>query len=83
MISSKYQNSQKISYIVQIKDSNNKVVFLKWLDSSVVNLSTTNTTISWVPVLPGVYSAEVYIWNGMDSLVPLTDQSQYKIQILP
>jgi len=83
MISSKYQNSQKISYIVQIKDSNNKVVFLKWLDSSVVNLSTTNTAISWVPVLPGVYSAEVYIWNGMDSLVPLTDQSQYKIQILP
>lgn len=83
MISSKYQNSQKISYIVQIKDSNNKVVFLKWLDSSVVNLSTTNTSISWVPVLPGIYSAEVYIWNGMDSLVPLTDQSQYKIQILP
>jgi len=83
MISSKYQNSQKISYIVQIKDSNNKVVFLKWLDSNVVNLSTTNAAISWVPILPGVYSAEIYIWNGMDSLVPLADQNQYKIQILP
>jgi len=83
MISNKYQNSQKISYIVQIKDSNNKVVFLKWLDSNIVNLSTTNEAISWVPVVPGVYSAEIYIWNGMDSLVPLTDQSQYKIQILP
>ncbi len=83
MISNKYQNSQKISYIVQIKDSNNKVIFLKWLDSNIVNLSTTNEAISWVPVVPGVYSAEIYIWNGMDSLVPLTDQSQYKIQILP
>jgi len=83
MISSKYQNSQKISYIVQIKDSNNKVVFLKWLDSNVVNLSTTNAAISWVPVLSGVYSAEIYVWNGMDSLVPLADQNQYKIQILP
>jgi hypothetical protein len=82
MISNKYQNSQKISYIVQIKDSNNKVVFLKWLDSNLVNLSTTNEEISWVPILPGVYSAEVYVWNGMDSLIPLADQSQYKIQIL-
>ncbi|MDE1844855.1 MAG: peptidase [Thaumarchaeota archaeon] len=83
MISNKYQNSQKISYIIQIKDSNNKVIFLKWSDSNLVNLSATNQAISWVPSLPGVYSAEVYIWDGMDSLVPLTNQSQYKIQILP
>ncbi|HEX5457098.1 MAG TPA: peptidase [Candidatus Nitrosotalea sp.] len=84
MISNKYyQNSQKISYIVQIKDSNNKVVFLKWSEDNLVNLSTTNEEISWVPTLSGVYSAEVYVWNGMDSLVPLVDQNQYKIQVLP
>ena len=74
MISNKYyQNSQKISYIVQIKDSNNKVVFLKWSEDNLVNLSTTNEEIRWVPTLSGVYSAEVYVWNGMDSLVPLID----------
>ncbi len=84
MISNKYyQNSQKISYIVQIKDSSNKVVFLKWSEGNLVNLSTTNEEISWVPTSSGAYSAEVYVWNGMDSLVPLVDQNQYKIQVLP
>jgi hypothetical protein len=83
MISNKnFQNNQKISYLVQIKDSDNKVVFLKWSEDSLVNLSTTNEEIHWMPTSPGVYSAEVYVWNGMDSLVPLVDNSQYKIKVL-
>ncbi|MDE1770621.1 MAG: peptidase [Thaumarchaeota archaeon] len=84
MISNKYnQNYQKFSYIVQIKDSNNKVVFLKWTDSNLVNLSTTNEEIHWIPTSPGVYSAEIYVWDGMDTLVPLIDNTQYKIQVSP
>jgi hypothetical protein len=84
MISNKYyQNNQKISYIVQIKDSNSKVVFLKWSEDNLVNLSTTNEEIHWIPTLSGVYSAEVYVWDGMDTLVPLIDQTQYKITVLP
>jgi len=82
MISNIHQNSQEISYIVQIKDNSNKVVFLKWSESNLVNLSTTNEEISWIPTLPGIYSTEIYVWNGMDSLVPLVTQSQYKIQVL-
>lgn len=84
MISNKYYSSyQKISYIVQIKDSDNKVVFLKWSEDNLVNLSTTNEEIHWTPTFSGVYSAEVYVWNGMDSLVPLIDSNQYKIQVIP
>ena len=76
-------NNQKISYIVQVKDSNDKVVFLKWSEDNLVNLSTTNESIQWVPILPGSYSAEVYVWDGMDSLIPLIDVDHYKIQVLP
>lgn len=83
MISNKlYSNYQKISYIVQIKDSNNKVVFLKWSEDNLVNLSTTNEAIQWTPILPGIYTAEVYVWDGMDTLVPLIDNNQYKIQVI-
>ncbi|HXU95082.1 MAG TPA: hypothetical protein VFP45_01465, partial [Candidatus Nitrosotalea sp.] len=83
MIANKlYSSDQKISYIVQIKDSNSKVVFLKWSEDNLVNLSTTNKEIQWVPISPGSYSVEVYVWNGMDSLVPLIDSNQYKIQVL-
>jgi len=84
MISNKHNQSyQKISYIVQIKDSNNKVVFLKWADSNLVNLSTTNEEIHWIPTSSGIYSAEIYVWDGMDTLVPLVDGTQYKIQVSP
>ena len=84
MISNKlYSNNQKISYIVQIKDSDNKVVFLNWTEDNLVNLSTNNESIQWIPTSPGVYSAEVFVWNGMDSLVPLIGDNQYKIQVIP
>ncbi len=84
MITNKYySNYQKISYIVQVKDSNNKVVFLKWSEDNLVNLSTTNEEIQWTPTSSGVYTAEVYVWDGMDSLVPLIDNNQYKIQVIP
>jgi hypothetical protein len=84
MISNKlYSNNQKISYIVQIKDSNNKVVFLNWTEDNLVNLSTNNESIQWIPTSPGVYSAEVFVWNGMDSLVPLIGNNQYTIQVIP
>jgi hypothetical protein len=77
-------NNQKISYIVQVKDSaTNKVVFLKWSEDDLVNLSTTNEAIQWVPTSPGSYSAEVYVWDGMNSLIPLIDSDQYKIQVIP
>lgn len=75
------QNSQKISYIVQVKDSNNKVVFLKWSNDYVT--SSTNEEIHWVPILSGTYSVEVYVWDSMDSLLPLADQTQYKIKVMP
>ncbi|MDE1843234.1 MAG: hypothetical protein KGH95_06255 [Thaumarchaeota archaeon] len=75
-----YQNSQKISYIVQIKDSSNKIVFLKWVDDYLVNYSTSES-IQWVPTSSGIYTAEIYVWNGMDSLVPLVDQNQYTIKV--
>ena len=76
-----YQNSQKISYIVQIKDSNNKIVFLKWVDDYLVNYSTSES-IQWIPTSSGTYTAEIYVWNGMDSLVPLVDQNQYAIKVV-
>jgi hypothetical protein len=83
MISSKYFQNHQISYIVQIKDSNNKVVFLKWFEDNLASLSSTNEEIQWTTRSSGVYTVEVYLWDSMDSLVPLADSNHYKIQVLP
>jgi hypothetical protein len=82
MISSKYLQNHQISYIVQIKDSSNKVVFLQWSEDNLASLSTTTEEIQWTTKSSGVYTVEVYLWDSMDSLVPLTDSSHYRIQVL-
>lgn len=78
-----YQKDQKISYIVQVKDDQGKVVFLKWEDGTVSPSNQLREQIQWIPSKPGIYTAEVYVWNGMDSLVPLTSKSGYQVQVLP
>ncbi len=74
-------NMQSLSYIVQIKDKENKVVFLKWLDDNVLPSSTNNELITWMPTEPGTYHVEIYLWNGMNTLVPLSEKQDYAIQV--
>jgi hypothetical protein len=50
------------------------------LEDYLVNPSTEQ--IQWIPTSPGIYSVEVYVWNGMDSSIPLVEQNQYKIKVL-
>ncbi|MGB6463159.1 MAG: peptidase [Nitrosotalea sp.] len=78
-----YQNGQKISYIVQVKDSQGEVVYLKWVNDTINPSNEVNEQIQWTPTTPGNYSAEVYVWDGMDSLVPLTEKTGYQFQVLP
>ncbi|MGI0072257.1 MAG: peptidase [Nitrosotalea sp.] len=76
------QNSQKISYILQIKNSQGQVVYLNWIDDTVNSMTNVNEKIQWIPIEPGVYSAEIYIWDGMNSLIPLTEQKEFRFQVL-
>lgn len=76
-----YQNDQKISYIVQVKDSGGKVVFLKWISDTIGPSSQAREQIKWVPITPGAYTAEVYVWDGMDSPVPLAAKNGYQFTV--
>ncbi len=78
-----YQNGQKISYIVQVKNNQGKVVYLKWINDTINPSNEVNEQIQWTTTIPGKYSAEVYVWDGMDSLIPLTEKNGYQFQVLP
>ncbi len=77
-----YQKDQKIFYIVQIKDSQGKVVYLKWISDTISPSDQVKVQLQWTPPSQGSYSAEVYVWDGMDSLVPLTVKNGYQLQVL-
>ena len=76
------QNNQKISYIIQIKNSQGQVVYLKWVDDTIDSLTNVNEKLQWTPTETGIYSAEIYIWDGMHSLIPLTVQKEFKFQVI-
>src|SRR5438445_6349371 len=75
------KESQRISYIVQIKDSDNKVVLINWLNNNLSPSTSANEEIKWKPTSPGIYSIEIFVWDGMDSLVPLIEKKEYKLQV--
>jgi hypothetical protein len=78
-----YQNGQKISYIVQVKNGQGEVVYLKWVNDMINPSNEVTEKIQWTPTTPGKYSVEIYVWNGMDSLVPLTEKNGYQFHVLP
>ena len=78
-----YQQSQTISYIIQVKDSENKVVFLQWLNDNLHASSIVTRGISWKPTTSGIYSVEIYLWDEMNSPIPLNEKQQYRIQVYP
>lgn len=76
------QNTQQISYILQVKDSQGQVVYLNHIDDLIGPSTNVNEKIQWTPTEPGSYTAEIYVWDGMNSFVPLTEQKEFKFQVL-
>jgi hypothetical protein len=76
------QKTQQVSYILQVKNSQGQVVYLNHVDDIVGPSTNVNDKIQWTPTEPGSYTAEIYVWDGMNSLVPLTEQKEFKFQVL-
>ena len=80
-ISNKDQQSQSYSYIIQVRDENNSIVDLRWIDGKVDPAKKNTATISWEPTLPGNYIVEIFVWDGIDSATPLTEKTEYSLNV--
>ena len=80
-ISNQEQQSQSYSYIIQVKDEHNRVVDLRWVDGKVDPAKKNIATILWEPILSGKYTIEIFVWDGIDSGIPLTEKIEYSINV--
>ncbi|MEX0764050.1 MAG: peptidase [Nitrosopumilaceae archaeon] len=80
-ISNKDQQSQSYSYIIQVRDENNSVVDLRWISGKVDPTKTNTVTIPWEPILPGDYTVEIFVWDGIDSATPLAEKTEYPLNV--
>ncbi len=77
------QKSQRYSYIIQVKDENNKIVDLRWVDGTVDPIKKKIIEIFWEPILSGKYTVEIFVWDGIDSAIPLTTKTEYHLSVGP
>ncbi len=63
---------QQYTYILQVKDQNGFVVSLSWIINSVAVRENTRSTVAWVPLERGSYTAEAFVWKSLDEAIPLS-----------
>jgi len=59
------EKSQKIAYLVQVKDESGFVVSIGWVVGIKLNPHQEFTqSISWIPKESGKFTAEIFVWEG-------------------
>ncbi len=71
---------QPFAYLVQIQNQDGVVISLSWLTGSLDSSQTLSPAQSWVPTVPGVYTAQIFVWEGIDNPNALSPPLTMKIE---
>ncbi len=63
---------QKFIYLFQVKDENNFVVSVSWIQGEISENQNLNVSQSWIPNKTGTYTIETYTWNSLINAAPLS-----------
>ena len=63
---------QKFVYLFQIKDENNSVVSVSWIQGEISRNQNLDVSQSWIPKKTGAYTIETYTWNSLINTSPLS-----------
>jgi hypothetical protein len=74
---------QQVAFVVQVKDSSGRVVKPGVLYSLITLKAGAASTmgISFMPLEPGEYVAEVYVWSSISEPVPLAPPAQVSFTV--
>jgi len=73
--------AQSFAYIVQVQNSDGVVVSLSWITGTLEPGQSLNPAQSWIPISPGSYTAQVFVWAGVDNPDALSPPVQMKIDV--
>ncbi|MBT5278468.1 MAG: hypothetical protein HOL73_01845 [Nitrosopumilus sp.] len=63
---------QEFIYFFQIKNSDNSVISLSWIEGKLSPNQILDISQSWIPKTSGNYVLETYVWNSLNELIPLS-----------
>ena len=59
--------TQPFAYLVQIQNQDGVVISLSWISGSLDPGQSLNPSQSWTPASPGTYTAQIFVWAGIDN----------------
>ena len=71
-VTNKQDRPQPFAYIVQIKNEHGVVVSLAWLTGELTPGQLLSPALSWIPQHAGVYTATIFVWEGIDNPLALS-----------
>ena len=74
---------QPFAFLVQVvDDSDNSVVALAWITGTLAPGHSFSPSQSWIPEKPGMYVATMYLWESLETSVPLSPQTSISIDVI-
>ena len=71
-ISNQQNFKQKFVYLFQVKDEDNSVVSVSWIQGEISENQKLDVSQSWIPKKTGTYTIETYTWNSLIHTSPLS-----------
>jgi len=73
--------TQPFAYIVQVQNQDGVVVSLSWLTGTLDAGQSLSPAQSWIPTSSGVYTAQIFVWAGIDNPDALSPPLAMKITV--
>jgi len=80
-VTNNQEKSQKFFYLVQIKDKTDVVVSVGWISGELNPHQKFSPSLSWIPEKSGVFTAEIYVWEGLINHKALTEYTTLQINV--
>lgn len=72
---------QKFVYLFQVKNSQNSVVSLSWIQGQLSSEQNLNVSQSWIPKNSGDYVIETFVWNSLKDPTALSNPITRSISV--
>lgn len=81
-VTNEQNKKQPFTYIVQVKDSEGITVSLSWITVELQPNESLKVAQSWLPSIPGNYSVEIFVWEGLTNPTALSPPRIKNIKVL-
>jgi len=72
---------QNFVYIFQVKNADNYVESISWIQGELLPEQSLDVSQSWIPPKSGMYEVETFVWNSFDNPMALSPLMSTEITV--